>query len=126
MKRKNHQAVADAGHTITMEQLAVLEMLHTNGDMNMTELSHAVWKQNANITRIVDKLEKQALLERRTVAEDRRAYLLCLSAKGRQVYIEIAPILKKTHQDIVSCISSEEAAITLNTLKKIIHHLTES
>ena len=73
MKRKNHQAIANAGLKITMEQLALLEVLSSHGDMNMTELSHTVWKQNANVTRIVDKLERQQLLERKPLEGDRRA-----------------------------------------------------
>ena len=52
MKRKNHQAIVNSGYKITMEQLVVLEILSNEGDMNMTELSKTVWKQNTNITRI--------------------------------------------------------------------------
>ena len=38
MKKANNHAIVEAGINITMEQLAVLEILNSQGDMNMTEL----------------------------------------------------------------------------------------
>ena len=124
MKRKNHQAIANAGFKITMEQLVVLEILLTNGDMNMTELSKTVWKQNANITRIVDKLEKRLLVIRRAVEGDRRANLVCITDKGKELFKNIIPVVIGTYKDAISCITKEEEVITLNVLDKIISHLS--
>ena len=124
MKRKNHEAIAMSGYKITMEQLVVLEILVTYGEMNMTELSHAVWKQNANITRIVDKLEKKNWVIRKPVIGDRRANLLSVTDGGRKVFKEVVPIIKNVYNDVVSCISKEEESVTLTTLKKIISHLS--
>lgn len=121
-KRKNHHAIANVGLKITMEQLAILEELYFHGDMNMTELSHAVWKQNANVTRIVDKLEKQQLLERKAMEGDRRAYLLCISESGKQLFEKAIPIVTKVYKESISCITKEEEAITVSILKKIINY----
>ncbi|RLD53563.1 MAG: MarR family transcriptional regulator [Bacteroidetes bacterium] len=123
MKRKNHQAIAKTGNKITMEQLVVLEILKTNGDMNMTELSKTVWKQNANITRIVDKLEKQELVERKPVQGDRRANLVSITSKGESLIKEVIPVVMEVYKDATSIITKEEEAITLNVLQKIISHL---
>ncbi len=126
MKRKNHQVIADAGYNITMEQLAVLEILNFHGDMNMTELSHAVWKQNANITRIVDKLEKRQLVVRKTVEGDRRAYLLSITDNGKQLFNDVIPIILKNYKDMTSCITKEEEATTIKTMITIIKHISQS
>lgn len=124
MKRKNHQAIAKSGYKITMEQLVVLEILSNKGDMNMTELSKTVWKQNANITRIVDKLEKHQLVERRAVEGDRRANLVSVTDKGKQLFEKVIPIVINVYTDITSDISKEEETVTLRVLNKIISHLT--
>lgn len=124
MKRKNHQAIANTGHKITMEQLVVLEILQANGTMNMTELSKSVWKQNANITRIVDKLEKEKLVERKAIATDRRANLINITDKGKIVFKEVIPLVMNVYKDAISVITKEEETVTLNTLKKIIMHLS--
>ena len=126
IKRKNQQAITSAGYIITMEQIAVLEILNVHGDMNMTELSHAVWKQNATITRIVDKLEKRQFVIRKAVKGDRRANLLSITDKGRQVFNKILPIINDVYNNADSDISKEEEAITLKTLKKLINHLSEN
>ena len=126
IKRKNQQAITNAGFIITMEQLAVLEILNFQGEMNMTELSHALWKQNANITRIIDKLEKRNFVIRKAVKVDRRANLISITNKGKQVYLKILPILNEANNKAGSDISQEEEKTTLLTLKKIINHLSES
>jgi len=125
MKRKNHQAIATAGYDITMEQLAVLEVLNFQGDMNMTELSNAVWKQNANITRIVDKLETKHLVVRKAVQGDRRANLISITKDGKELFENVIPIVNKAYKDAISCITREEASVTLNTLKKITADLSQ-
>ena len=125
MKRKNHHAIVEAGHRITMEQLAILEMLSFHGDMNMTQLSTKTWKQNANITRIVDKLEKQKLVVRRAVEGDRRANLLSITEKGKQLFNQVIPIIVNNNKEITSCLTKEEEEITISSMIKIIKHLSE-
>ena len=124
MKRKNHRAITEKGYEITMEQLVVLEVLITHGNMNMTELSNSAWKQNANITRIVDKLEKRKLVVRKSVEGDRRANLISVTDHGKQVFNNVIPIVIEVHADAISCISKKEEAIILIALKKIINHLS--
>ncbi len=125
MKRTNHHALAEAGYKITMEQLAILEMLSFHGDMNMTQLSSKTWKQNANITRIIDKLEKQKLVVRRSVEGDRRAYLLSITEEGKELFNKVIPIIVKNHKEITSCLTKEEETITIISMIKIINHLSE-
>ena len=124
MKRKNHQAIANAGYDITMEQLAILEILHFQGNMNMTELSNAVWKQNANITRIIDKLETRNLVVRKAITRDRRAYLICITDEGNDLFENVIPIVNKVYKEVVSCITKEEETITRDSIKKIINSLS--
>ncbi len=125
MKRKNHHAIADAGVKITMEQLAILEVLSHHGDMNMTELSNKTWKQNANITRIIDKLETQKLVARKPVVGDRRAYLLGITENGQQLFNQVIPMIILNHQDVTSCLTEEEESITIRSMIKIIKHLSD-
>ena len=125
MKRNNHHAIREAGFKITMEQLAILEMLSFYGDMNMTELSHKTWKQNANITRIIDKLENQKLVVRRAVEGDRRANLLSITENGKQLFNQVIPVIVKNYQEITSCLTREEATVTIRCMNKIINHLSE-
>ncbi|MCK8521805.1 MarR family transcriptional regulator [Aquimarina sp. D1M17] len=124
LKRNHHKAFKEAGMKITLEQMVVLEMLHIQGDMNMTELSKGVWKQNANITRIVDKLENLKFLVRKPVEGDRRANLLSITPEGSAYFKELVPIVQKTYKQSVSCLTKEEESYVLEILKKLIDHLS--
>jgi len=125
LRRKHYHAIAEAGHKITLEQLAILDMLHCHGDMNMTELARTAWKQNANITRFVDKLESRHLLIRKPVEGDRRASLIGITEEGKQLVAAVIPIIIKVYREAISCLSKEEEDITLRSLKKLISHLEE-
>ncbi len=124
MKRNHHHALAESGYDITMEQLAVLETLKFRGEMNMTELSNAVWKQNANITRIVDKLEKKKLLERKPFLDDRRAFILAITEKGKKMFSNALPVVLEVYKHATSSITKEEHKTILAALKKMIRHLS--
>ena len=124
MKKNQQKVISDLGFKITMEQLVVIEVLHNVGDMNMTELSKTVWKQNANITRIVDKLEKKQYVVRKAVKGDRRANMLCITDSGKQLLKTVLPKLEQSYKKITSCISKEEETNMLESLKKIIMHIS--
>ena len=124
MKRKTQQAILSTGHKISMEQLGILEELTINGEMNMTQLSRAIWKQNANITRMVDKLEAKKLIQRKFIAEDRRSILLSVTDNGKQVFKEILAVVIKSNNDTYSHISKEEQKITLQITSKLIKGLS--
>ncbi len=123
MKRRNQKIIKDHGFNITMEQLAVLEILHFKGEMNMTELSTELWKQNANITRIVDKIEKKGFVVRKPVEGDRRAFLLCITKEGSQIFKNTIPLILKEVKGLTSCLTKEEHDITIASIKKIIAHI---
>lgn len=123
MKKHIHQAINKAGIDITLEQLSILEILKTNGEMKMTELSFRAWKQNANITRIVDLLEERRLLERKAVEGDRRANLISITDDGINLYNDTAPVVAKTYKEIVSSITKAEEEAILRVTGKLIAHL---
>ncbi len=124
MKRAHNKSLANHEYTITLEQLSVLEVLSKKGEMNMSELSKAVLKHNANITRMVDKLENRKYVIRKPVVGDRRANLLSITKEGQKVFEDAIQIVKKTNLDNISCISRDEEAHMLELTKNIISHLS--
>jgi len=126
MRKKHQQALSKIGVKVTLEQLAVLEVLSIRGDMNMSKLSVATWKQNANITRMVDKLEKLDLVKRMAVKDDRRANLVRITQEGKQIFEEVIALMVDVNKENLSCISEEEEASALGVIKKIIGHLSQN
>lgn len=124
MKRAHNKSLIKLESKVTLEQLGILEILLLQGDMNMSELSKVVFKQNANITRIVDKLEKRKFVLRKPVIGDRRVNLLAITKEGQKVFKESIQIVRKTNRDNLSCLSSEEESLMLSLSKRIVSHLS--
>ncbi|MCK8521801.1 MarR family transcriptional regulator [Aquimarina sp. D1M17] len=124
VKRNQQNALKKSGINLTMDQMLVLEILYENGNMNMTQLSKGVWKQNTNITRIVDKLEKQSLVSRKSVAGDRRANLLMITKKGKKHFETLIPLVIEVDKAVVGSITKKEEELVIIALDKIIKHFS--
>jgi DNA-binding MarR family transcriptional regulator len=78
--------------TLGPSQFNVLNLLHLQPEgLSQSELSRRLIMHRSNLTGLVDRLEQRGLVERQDVAEDRRAYRVSLTAKGRKVVEEILP-----------------------------------
>ncbi|MFC7304407.1 MarR family winged helix-turn-helix transcriptional regulator [Streptomyces monticola] len=75
-----HVRVCAAALDLTAPQATALREL--SGPMTMRELSGRMGCEPSNATFVVDRLEKQDLIERRPHPTDRRARQLVLTAKG--------------------------------------------
>lgn len=58
--------------------------------VRMRELSNLLMVTGGNITGLTDRLVAEGLIERRDDPSDRRAYFVCLTAKGKAFFQEMA------------------------------------
>jgi MarR family transcriptional regulator, organic hydroperoxide resistance regulator len=70
---------------VTPTQLSVLKLLHEIGDLSLGTLSREIRAHNSTVTGIVDRMEAAGLVERARSAEDRRVWIIRLTAHGRRV-----------------------------------------
>lgn len=68
-------------------------MRELTGPMTMRELADRMSCEPSNATFVVDKLEKQGLIQRRAHPTDRRARQLVLTAKGQALRGELLELL---------------------------------
>jgi len=77
---------------LSPSQFNVLNLLRLNpAGLSQTELSRRLIMHRSNLTGLVDRLEKRRLVERREVANDRRAYNVVLTAAGAGLLRDILP-----------------------------------
>ncbi len=69
-------------HGLTGPQLSVAKLLEQLGDLSLSELSDRINAQNSTVTGIVDRMERESLVERKRSAEDRRVVHIRLTDKG--------------------------------------------
>jgi len=72
-------------HRLSESQFGVLEALWHLGPMPQARLCEKLLVSGSNLTTVIDNLEKRGLVRREDNPEDRRAYLIRLSEKGREL-----------------------------------------
>ena len=108
---------------ITLPQGSVLGILMKNGEMKISELSNKLTLSNSTVSGIVDRLEKQQLVERRRSEEDRRIVYVTASQKFLEMHMESHKKIERSFEELLDTGTPEEMEKIidgLNTLKKII------
>lgn len=85
-------------HGLTISQFGTLEALLHLGPQNQREIGRKLLKSGGNITMVIQNLEKQGLVRRKTDPDDRRAVIVNLTKKGRNFIEEVFP----KHLEIIS------------------------
>jgi DNA-binding MarR family transcriptional regulator len=82
-------------------------------------ISHCTRTHKSTISRAVTALMKRQLVERVENEDDRREYALRMTRKGKALYRELIPRLKRREQEILSCLSAQERKDFARMLGKI-------
>jgi DNA-binding MarR family transcriptional regulator len=70
---------------VTPTQLSVLKLLYQIGDLSLGTLSKEIRAHNSTVTGIVDRMEAAGLVDRARSEDDRRVWMIRLTAQGRKV-----------------------------------------
>lgn len=84
------QAVNTFG--LSASQLGVLDVLEDRGSLHQQELVRALGRSKAQMTSIVDTLEKRGAVRRERHATDRRFMTVHLTDMGRELLEQAAPV----------------------------------
>lgn len=106
-------------YNITLEQWNVLFSLGKQDKINQRNLAEKVNKDQPTLARILDILERKKLIERLTVKEDRRAYLIHMTEEGRKLQNEVADFLELVFKKILQGITEEKLTIYTEVLTQI-------
>jgi DNA-binding MarR family transcriptional regulator len=71
-------------------------------------IAHCTRTHKSTISRAVTALMQRQLVERVENEDDRREFRLRMTRKGRALYEELIPRLKRKEQEILSCLSAQE------------------
>jgi DNA-binding MarR family transcriptional regulator len=82
-------------------------------------ISHCTRTHKSTISRAVMSLMRRHLVERVEDTEDRRAFSLRMSDKGKALYEELIPRLLRKEQGIMACLSAQERKDFARLLGKI-------
>ena len=103
---------------LTVSQFAVLEALYHLGPLRQGELVEKILKSNANLTTVVDSLEKKALVRRDRSDNDRRRVTVHLTESGEELIARVFPRHAKVVAKELEFLSREEKNIMMKILEK--------
>lgn len=119
MKRQVFKILADNNLEITPDQWVVMYYLWEENGLSIGEIARRSKKDFANVTRIVDKLEKRKYVTRRKSKKDSRSYNVFILKKTEKIKKEIQNIWKQASDIALSGISISEQKQLMRILTKI-------
>ena len=93
---------------LTTSQFGVLEAIHHLGPLCLGDLARKILTSNANLTTVVDTLERRRFVARRRDPSDRRRTEVCLTARGSRVISGLFPGHARAIEEIFSALEEGE------------------
>ena len=93
------------------------------GRATPTELSKRVFRSKHAVTRAIDTLEKQGLVRREGIGEDRRNRKVAVTTKGLNLVRRMVPFREEVGSRLMSILNETEAEQLSAILKRFRRHL---
>ncbi|MBS0193441.1 MAG: MarR family transcriptional regulator [Proteobacteria bacterium] len=113
------QDLADQGHALTLSQFLVLRKLDTLGPMSAIDLSRAIDHNPGAMTRLLDRLEEQNLLQRQPVVGDRRALRIELTSEGAALSRQLRTCAERAADHALRNLSTPEREQFVSLLQRV-------
>jgi MarR family 2-MHQ and catechol resistance regulon transcriptional repressor len=108
-----------ASHGLSSGEFAILEALYHKGPLLLGEVQRKILVSSGGVTYLVDRLEKQGLVERRECEEDRRARYAALTDAGRALMDGIFPAHARAIEAAVQGLSADDQVEAIGLLKRL-------
>ena len=108
---------------LTPAQMHTLEILGSCGDLRMKDLAGRLGVTTGSLTVLADRLEEAGFVARRPHESDRRSIVVGLTPEGEKHFREHHALHTRLTQEMTGSLTSEEAALFPEILRKINAHL---
>jgi len=111
------RAVGDTG--IRQVLFGVLSIVERNPGINQGTVGRRLSVKRANMVSLINELVDAGLVDRQISTEDRRAFSLSLTPKGRRTYEECLTRIRAHEDSLLADFSAEERATLIAMLGRI-------
>lgn len=98
-----------AGYNLTEQQWRVIRASYEYGEMNAQDLAQQSAILGPSLSRILNRLETDGILLRRTSEGDLRELTIKLSAAGKRLHNRVQPGLSKHYDDLAEKLGSRKS-----------------
>lgn len=113
-----HLRALIAGFDLQPSQFGILETLYHLGPMQQHELAAKLLQTPGNITRILDKLEQEGLVERGSEPGDRRCHRIALTQQGEKRISTVFPKFAAAMDELFKDLTADEQKQLNDLLRK--------
>lgn len=118
MEAEFNRRLSDYG--LTRSSYAVLGSMHFDCKTTPSELAGFLGLDNAAVTRLLDKLEAQDLIERSRPESDRRSVSLLVKPKGKALAAALLPESRAVNAHFTAGLNPEDVEQYVETVKKML------
>jgi len=104
---------------LTLQQSAVLRIIANSGPIQMNRIGRELLTTAANITSLIDRLEKKGLVQRTENKADRRKIEIQLTPDGKKIFETAAARYRENIQESFDLLTSAEKKDLLRLLIKL-------
>jgi DNA-binding MarR family transcriptional regulator len=89
------------------------------GGLSQAQISDMMLVNRANITALIDRMEKAGLVTRTDHSNDRRYNIIKLTAKGEKLFIKVEPNYIRQIHKAMSCLDEQALGKLMGMLEKV-------
>ena len=108
-----------APHGLTAAQFGLLALVGANPGATQAALAAAFGANRSVMVRLIDRLEANALVERRARPGDRRSNAIVLTGRGAALLERLEHEVRAYEDAVTACLSREETETLLALLRRI-------
>jgi DNA-binding MarR family transcriptional regulator len=110
---------------LSVPKYGIIRQLYDNETLPLSKLSKLIFRGNSNLTTLVDRMERDGIVQRVNHRDDRRVKVLCLTKKGRELAPKVIKEYRAFLHQMMCCLSTKEQRILVQALKRLNERLEE-
>lgn len=103
--------------------LPLLRLARARTPMRQKDLAASLSLDGSSVVRLLDNLEKAALIERREDGSDRRAKAIVLTRQGKAIVERVEKMARQVREETLGMLAPQEVETTMRVLDQICHML---
>ncbi len=112
------------GYNLTSDHWTVLIILKNNPGINQSIISKILQRDKPAVTRIIDFMESEKYVERKSDKSDRRAHNIFLTKSGEILYNKILKLVEVETNNLIEGIDKNYLQIMKNTMSVLIQKMS--
>jgi MarR family 2-MHQ and catechol resistance regulon transcriptional repressor len=99
--------------------MLLVYQVENRGGLTQAQLSGMMLVNRANITSLIDRMERDGLVVRTAAAGDRRSNLIKMTSKGKKLFKTVEPFYAQQVKQVMSTASAAEQRRLIENLERI-------